>query len=146
MKIAGGALAEPAAATVRAIDARADEASRTVRVRAEVEGLGEVLKPGTFVDVTVSADEPRPVLAVPLAAVRRAAYGDHVFLIGDTAAGEKGPRAQQRFVRTGPVVGRDIIILDGLAPGDRVATEGSFKLRQGSLVQVDDGKPAGPAS
>ena len=46
VKIAGGALAEPAAATVRAIDARADEASRTVRVRAEVEGLGEVLKPG----------------------------------------------------------------------------------------------------
>ncbi len=146
VQIAGGALAEPAMATVRAIDARADEASRTVRVRAEVEGLGEVLKPGTFVDVTVATDAPRPVLAVPLAAVRRAAYGDHVFLIGPAAAGEKGPRAQQRFVRTGPVVGTDIVILGGLATGDRVATEGSFKLRQGSLVQVESGKAAGSGS
>lgn len=142
VKITGGALAEPATATVRAIDSRADEASRTVRVRAEVAGLGELLKPGTFVDVTVGAGTPRTVLAVPLAAVRRAAYGDHVFVIG-TTEGKKGPRAQQRFVRTGPVVGTDIIILDGLAAGDRVATEGSFKLRQGSLVQVADGKAAG---
>lgn len=143
VQIAGGALAGPATATVRAVDSRADEASRTVRVRAEVAGLGEVLKPGEFVDVTVAAESPRPVLAVPLAAVRRAAYGDHVFVIGAAAAGEKGPRAEQRFVRTGPVVGTDIIILDGLAAGDRVATEGSFKLRQGSLVQVADGKAAG---
>lgn len=141
--IAGGALTGPVAATVRAIDSRADEASRTVRVRAEVAGLGEVLKPGAFVDVTVAPEAPRPVLAVPLAAVRRAAYGDHVFVIGTPAAGEKGPRAEQRFVRTGPVVGTDIVILDGLAAGDRVATEGSFKLRQGSLVQVADGKAAG---
>ena len=142
VRISGGALAKPVTATVRAIDARADEASRTVRLRAEVQGLGERLKPGAFVDVTVAAGEPRPVLAVPLAAVRRAAFGDHVFLVGTAAPGEKGPRAEQRFVRTGPVVGDDIIILDGLAAGDRVATEGSFKLRQGSLVQV--GKAAPP--
>jgi membrane fusion protein (multidrug efflux system) len=143
VRIAGGALAGPVTATVRAIDSRADEASRTVRVRAEVADRGEALKPGTFVDVTVAAEAPRQVLAVPLAAVRRAAYGDHVFVIGAAAAGEKGPRAEQRFVRTGPMVGTDIIILDGLAAGDRVATEGSFKLRQGSLVQVAEGKAAG---
>ncbi len=146
VQISGGALASPAVATVRAIDARADEASRTVRVRAEVAGLGEVLKPGEFVDVTVGVAAPREVLAVPLAAVRRAAYGDHVFVVGAAAANEKGPRAEQRFVRTGPVVGSDIIVLDGLAAGDRVATEGSFKLRQGSLVQIVDGKAAGAGS
>jgi len=145
VRIAGGALAAPATATVRAIDARADEASRTVRIRAEVEGQGEVLKPGAFVDVTIAAEAPRAVLAVPLAAVRRAAYGDHVFVIGAPAAGDKGPRAEQRFVRTGPVVGADIVILDGLAAGERVATEGSFKLRQGSLVQVTDGEAAAGA-
>lgn len=146
VQISGGALAGPAAATVRAIDARADEASRTVRLRAEVAGLGTVLKPGEFVDVTVGVAAPREVLAVPLAAVRRAAYGDHVFVIGTAAADDKGPRVEQRFVRTGPVVGSDIVILDGLAAGDRVATEGSFKLRQGSLVQVTAGKAAGAGS
>jgi membrane fusion protein (multidrug efflux system) len=139
VRISGGTLPAPATAVVRAIDARADEASRTVRVRAEVAGLGDAVKPGAFVDVTVASEAARQVLAVPLAAVRRAAYGDHVFVIGTAAAGEKGPRAEQRFVRTGPVVGGDIVILDGLAVGERVATEGSFKLRQGALVQVAEG-------
>jgi len=146
VQVSGGGLAAAATATVRAVDARADEASRTVRVRAEVAVAGEQLKPGTFVDVTVAAEAPRSVLAIPLAAVRRAAYGDHVFVIGAAAPGEKGPRAEQRFVRTGPVVGTDIVILDGLAPGDRVATEGSFKLRQGSLVQVAGAPAPDPAS
>ncbi len=142
VRVAGGALVEPATAIVRAIDARADEASRTVRVRAEVEGLSDVLKPGTFVDVTVATSEVRTVLAVPLAAVRRAAYGDHVFVIGAAAAGDKGPRAEQRFIRTGPPTGSDIIVLDGLAAGEQVATAGSFKLRQGSLVRITAGDSA----
>lgn len=142
VRIAGGGLATPVTATVRAVDARADEASRTVRVRAETPMAaadGTVLKPGMFVEVTVGAAAARSVLAVPMAAVRRAAYGDHVYVIGAPAEGEKGPRAEQRFVRTGPVVGGDIVIVDGLAVGERVATEGSFKLRQGSLVKVTDG-------
>jgi len=147
VRISGGGLEAPIAATVRAVDARADEASRTVRVRAEApvaDRGGTPLKPGMFVEVTVGAAAARSVLAVPMAAVRRAAYGDHVYVIGAPAEGEKGPRAEQRFVRTGPVVGGDIVVLDGLAAGERVATEGSFKLRQGSLVQVTDG--AAPAA
>ena len=44
---------------------------------------------------------------------------------------------------TGMLIDLIGVRLDGLAAGDRVATEGSFKLRQGSLVQVADGKAAG---
>jgi membrane fusion protein (multidrug efflux system) len=136
VRLSGGALRNDAEAVVRAIDARADEASRTVRLRAEASGLGAEARPGAFVDVTVASTSPRQVLAVPVAALRRAAYGDHVFLIGATPDGGPELRAEQRFVKAGPVVGREIVILDGLAAGDRVATEGSFKLRQGSLVRV----------
>lgn len=143
VRLSGAALPAPADAVVRAVDARADESSRTVRVRAEATGLASGVKPGAFVDVTVAAATSREVLAVPLAAVRRAAYGDHVFLIPASAAAD-GLRAEQRFVETGPVVGTDIVILKGLAAGDRVATEGSFKLRQGSLVSVADPAAAAP--
>jgi hypothetical protein len=38
-----------------------------------------------------------------------------------------------------------VIILDGLADGERVATSGSFKLRPDALVSVVD-KPAAQAS
>src|SRR5262245_42753977 len=143
VRLSGGALRDGGAeAVVRAIDARADEASRTVRVRAEASGLGAEAKPGGFVDVTVASTSPRDVLVVPVAAVRRAAYGDHVFLIAAGGDGAGELRAEQRFVATGPVLGTEGVILDGLAAGDRVASEGSFKLRQGSVVRV--APPTGP--
>src|SRR5262245_24331608 len=142
VRLSGGALRNEAEAVVRAIDARADETSRTVRLRAEASGLGAEAKPGAFVDVTVASTSPRQVLVVPVAAVRRAAWGDHVFLIVAGGDGGQELRAEQRFVATGPVLGREIVVLDGLAPGDRVASEGSFKLRQCSLVRV--AAPPGP--
>jgi len=101
------------------------------------------------VDVKVAAAAAQAALAVPLAAVRRAAYGDHVYVIGKAGRDGRGLRAEQRFVQTGPVVGTDIIIVKGLAEGEQVATEGSFKLSQGSLVRIADpapqsgGKPPG---
>src|SRR5262245_4023169 len=142
VRLSGGSLQGDAEAVVRAIDARADEASRTVRVRAEARGLGAEAKPGGFVDVTVASTSPREVLVVPVAAVRRAAWGDHVFLIVAGGDGGQELRAEQRFVATGPVLGTEGVILDGLAAGDRVASEGSFKLRQGSVVRV--APPTGP--
>jgi membrane fusion protein (multidrug efflux system) len=134
--LSGGTLTAPAPAKIIAIDARADETSRNVRVRAEGTGLGEQLKPGSFVDVQAKVGAARKALAVPLSAVRRAAYGDHVFLVGEPKNGDKGPRAMQRFVRTGAVVAQDIVVLQGLALGDRVAATGAFKLRENALVNV----------
>ncbi|MCC7330598.1 MAG: efflux RND transporter periplasmic adaptor subunit [Gammaproteobacteria bacterium] len=135
--LAGNGLPVGATAIIRAIDARVDEASRTVRVRAEAPAAA-TLRPGAFVDVTVAATAPRDVLAVPLAAVRRAAFGDHVYVVRENPQDPQGLTAEQRFVRTGPTLGEEVVILDGLAAGERVATEGSFKLRQGSRVRIPE--------
>ncbi len=70
-----------------------------------------------------------------MTAVRRAAFGEHVYMLSE----EDGVlRARQRIVRTGPVSGQDVVVLDGLAEGDRIAGAGSFKLREGLLVQVTE--------
>ncbi|MBW7931600.1 MAG: efflux RND transporter periplasmic adaptor subunit, partial [Gammaproteobacteria bacterium] len=53
VRLSGNGLPAGTTAVIRAIDARADEASRTVRVRAETP-IVETLRPGTFVDVTVA--------------------------------------------------------------------------------------------
>jgi membrane fusion protein (multidrug efflux system) len=42
----------------------------------------------------------------------------------------------------GDVVGDEVIIREGVAPGEQVATSGSFKLRDGVLVQVQEPAPA----
>jgi len=135
-----------AAAEIIADDASVDGANRTVRFRALARGLGEALRPGGFVDVTAAVAPPQPVLFVPLTAVRRAPYGQLVYVL-DEAEGEL--RARQRIVKTGPVQGSEIAILDGLDEGELVAAEGSFKLREGLLVQIggtDDAAPAADAS
>ena len=94
-----------------------------------------MLRPGAFVDVVVVTAPPQPALLVPLTAVRRAPYGEHVFVLEE----EDGQsRARQRMVHTGPVQGTDIVITDGLAEGELIAGAGSFKLRDGLLVMSAD--------
>jgi membrane fusion protein (multidrug efflux system) len=116
-------------------DASVDGSSRTVRFRARVSGLGEVLRPGMFVDVVAATSAPQPTLFAPLTAVRRAPFGQYVFVLGED---EGKLRARQRVVRTGPVQGSDIAIVEGLAEGELIAGAGSFKLREGVLVTVDN--------
>jgi membrane fusion protein, multidrug efflux system len=121
------------AATIVAEDAEVDGGSRSVRFRAMASGLGDALRPGSFVDVTAVTAPPRETLFVPLTAVRRASFGEHVYLLSE----EDGVlRARQRIIRTGPVAGQDVVVLDGLAEEDVIAGAGSFKLREGLLVQV----------
>lgn len=130
------------AARIIAEDNSADGNNRSIRFRAVAAGLGERLRPGTFVDVTVRTSEPRKAIMVPLAAVRRSPNGQHVFVLVD----EEGKlRARMRTVETGAVEGNEIAIEKGLAVGERIAASGSFKLRDGLLVDTGEA-PAAPAS
>jgi membrane fusion protein, multidrug efflux system len=123
-----------ASAEIMAEDASVDAENRAVRFRAIARGLGETLRPGAFVDVAAVTAPPQPALLVPLTAVRRAPYGEHVFVLVE----EDGQtRARQRVVQTGTVQGTDIVITDGLVEGELIAGAGSFKLRDGLLVSAD---------
>lgn len=129
----GGATAE-----ILAEDASVDGANRSVRFRALAKGLGETLRPGGFVDVIAATAPPLPSLFVPLTAVRRAPYGEMVYVLVE----EDGKlRARQRVVKTGAVEGGDIAILEGLSESDLIAAAGSFKLREGLLVNVASEAP-----
>lgn len=122
-----------ASAKVVAEDDSIDGSDRAVRFRAVAAGLGATLRPGTFLDVSVQTSKPRDTIVVPLTALRRSPNGQFVFVVVD----EQGKqRARQRQVDTGPVQGGDIVIEKGLAAGELVATSGSFKLRDGLLVQA----------
>src|SRR5690606_936371 len=62
-------------------------------------------------------------------------HGDHVFVLAEV---DGQGRAQVRRVAAGPITGDSVIILSGLDAGERIAASGSFKLRDGALVQVAD--------
>ena len=132
--MATGELLGPAPVAIRvvAVDAAVNNDTRNVRIRSIVDNRDDHLRPGMSIQIRVPVDQPRPVVVVPATAVRRASYGDQVFVI---VPGENGSfRAKQQFIKLGPTLEHDIIVSEGLKPGDEVAAAGSFKLRDGGLV------------
>jgi membrane fusion protein (multidrug efflux system) len=134
VRVISGATATEIPARVVAVDARVDPTTRNAVVRAELPDLALLPSPGSSVRVLVPIGPTRDAVVVPVSALRKGPGGDHVFVI---AAGKDGKtRAQLRLVTAGPVLGDEIIIVDGLAAGERVAASGSFKLRDAALVAV----------
>lgn len=127
--------AEPIPARIVAIDARVDPATRNAVVRARIEE-DRAPSPGASVRVRVPVGPPQQAVAVPVNALRKGPEGDHVFVIAADKDGKS--RAYTRAVESGPVVGGDIVIEQGLAPSEQVAASGSFKLREGVLVAISD--------
>lgn len=138
---------DPKRVEVVAIDAAANPTTRNVRLRAVVDNKEQKLSPGMFVDVRVPVGAEQQVVVAPLTAVRRASFGDHVFIVrsvpDEKDSSKKVLRAFQAFIKTGPTLGEDIIVLDGLKEGDELASEGSFKLREGAMVMPAGAAPAG---
>ncbi|HEX6135743.1 MAG TPA: efflux RND transporter periplasmic adaptor subunit [Longimicrobiales bacterium] len=120
-------------ARIEAVDARVDETTRTRDVRARL--TGDVMPaPGASVRVIVPVGPEAGAVMVPASALRRGPQGDHVFVLATDSAGST--RARLRPVQAGPLVGNDIVILDGLEAGEHVAASGSFKLRPDALVMI----------
>ena len=122
-----------------AINPDLDAVTRSVRVRAKFANDGELLRAGMFARVSVILPEEQPVLVVPSTAVMSAPYGDSVFVITpDDKPGSTNLVAQQKFVRTGRMHGDFISVETGLKAGDKVATAGLFKLRNGISVRENN--------
>ena len=126
----------PTAARIVALDARIDSTTRNAMVRARIEHAANAPAPGASVRVRIPVGPAGKAVAVPVSALRKGPEGDHVFVL---TADQKGKtRAHVRTVRSGTVLGDDVLIHSGLQAGEQVATSGSFKLREGVLVAVAD--------
>ena len=132
--VSAGNEAAPIPARIVAIDARVDRTTRNASVRARIADASHLATPGASVRVLVPAGAPRRSVAVPVSALRKGPGGDHVFVIAPDEGGK--PRAHLRPVRSGSVVGDEVMIEEGLGAGEQVATSGSFKLREAVLVTV----------
>ncbi len=127
-------------ATIVAIDARMDPSTRSAMIRAQVADATKVPPPGASVQVRVPVGPPQKFIAVGVSALRRGPEGDHVFTMVPDKEGK--PRAHLQPVEVGATQGDLVLIEKGLKAGDQVATNGSFKLREGVLVVGAPAKPA----
>lgn len=123
--------------TVKAVDPAIDPVTRAIKVRAEIPSAqAKTLRSGMFANVELVLPQQKKYVIMPVNGVMHASYGNSVYII-------ENKKARQAFVRTGPTHGDFIAILDGLKPGDEVATAGAYKLRNGAGVNVNNSVDAG---
>lgn len=122
--------------TLDSIDARVDQDTRNILVRAKIPNPDAALLPGMFANVAVIAGAAGDFVTVPRTAVTYSLYGDSVYVVKQEP-GEDAATVERRFVRTGDVREDRVAILEGVAPGEVVVTSGQLKLQPGGNVQVD---------
>jgi len=108
--------------------------TRTIRVRAELENLELLLKPGMYVDVDVKIQTGRKVLAIPTSAVLETGNRRVVWVKAGPTTFE--PRAVDMGIKGGDFWE----VLSGLAEGEEVVSSGGYLLD--SEAQFRLGKPA----
>ncbi|MGH6618426.1 MAG: efflux RND transporter periplasmic adaptor subunit, partial [Alphaproteobacteria bacterium] len=155
--------------TIESIDAKVNQATRNVLVRARTDNTEARLVPGMFANVNVISGAPQQVVTLPRTAVTYSLYGDSVYIVVPSAAAGEKPDApsaggtpgeakaeetpgaakpaepqlvvDRRFVRVGEARGGRVSIAEGVKPGEQVVVAGQLKLQPQAHVQVDNSTP-----
>jgi multidrug efflux system membrane fusion protein len=118
------------------IDNQINATTATIAYKARFDNADEALWPGQFVNIRLLLQVRRHALTVPLTAVVRGPEGAYAFLVGADQV------AQKRPIKVG-FADKSVAIVDsGLAAGDRVVTDGQYRIEAGSRVDVLAPPPA----
>ncbi len=127
---------------ITAINPEIDSTTRNVRIQATLANPDGRLRPGMFVTVDAFLDESQQVLLIPAAAVMHAPFGNSVYIVEEgKAAGPDDAKAlvvRQQFVRLGQRRGDFVAATEGVQAGERIVATGTFKLRPGMPVMIDN--------
>lgn len=125
---------------IESVNSKVDPASRNVQVRASLSNADHRLIPGMFASVAIDAGSASTQVTLPQTAITYNPYGDTVYVVeqGKGPDGKSIATVQQRFVKLGATRGDQVAVLSGLAPGDEVVSAGQMKLRNGTVVVVDN--------
>lgn len=133
---------------IAAVDARVNQDTRNLLVRAEFPNPDHKLLPGMFANVDVTTGAPIDVLTLPRTAIVFSLYGDNIFVVkpappkaGEAQAAARDAKpdliVERRFVRVGKTRGERVAIQEGVSAGELVVTSGQIKLQPNSPVVVD---------
>lgn len=111
------------------ISPAADLKTRTFEVKVNVPNPDHRLLPGMIATVEVDSGVGGKRIVLPQYVLVTARSGNGVFVV-------QGGRARWRPVRVGPIVGSQIVIEDGISPGDEVVVTGHRELADGDAVIV----------
>ena len=100
-----------------------DASTRTVKARAEIDNAPAKLKPEMFATIFITTEIASDVLAIPEEAVQT--YGDKKIVFIDKGNGI----FERREVSVGRQIDSFYEIINGVKPGEKIVTKGSFPLK-----------------
>jgi HlyD family secretion protein len=122
---------EPVEGKVTVISPALDPNSTTVEVWLEAKNPKQLLKPGTSVQLSLTAQTVKDALVVPASSVTTAPDATTAVMV----AGADG-RAHQQVVKVGIRNGDDVQILDGLTANDKVVSTGAYGLPDKTKIKI----------
>lgn len=117
---------------ISVIDRAVDPQTGTLRVRLTFPNPEHRLRSGMSATLRLLATSDQAVL-IPFKAVTEQ-LGEFFVYVADSS------KVSQRKVALGTQIGRDIIIRDGLKPGEVIVVEGVQNLREGSAIDIAQSK------
>jgi multidrug efflux system membrane fusion protein len=112
------------------IDNQINPNTATINFKGVFDNATHVLWPGQFVNVRAEIDVRRNVVAVPITVVQQGPNGPYAFVVGPDRI------VQKRTIKVGVMNKTTAVIDSGLAPGERVVTDGQYRIQAGSLVEA----------
>lgn len=116
--------------TVLLIDNIINQATDTMRLKATFANDDEQLWPGQYVNARVLVETQRGVLAVPSAAVQRGPQGLFAWVVTARDTVEARP------LQVGATTGDTTVVVTGLGEGERVVTDGHYRLQRGGPISI----------
>lgn len=124
--------------TIQFADNQVNAATGTIAVYADFPNSGGLLLPGQYVTALLAAAEEIPLPTIPAAALMRTRDGEQVYVLG------ADNRVEVRAVQSGPAVGAELTIHQGLTDGEIVIVSGLQKVKAGMQVTPVQEAPASP--
>ena len=116
--------------TVQFSEVIVDQGTGTVTVRARFPNPQSILLPGMYVTAQFAQAIQTSAILVPQQAVTRDPQGNAtLFVVGP------GNRAVQRTIVADRTIGTSWVVTQGLAPGEKVITQGTANLKDGAPIK-----------
>src|SRR5262244_1767060 len=128
-----------ATGTLLLVDNTIDQASATIRLKAMFPNEDDKLWPGEFVNARLLLEIRKDAVVVPSAAIQRGPEGLFVWIVNANGLAETRP------IEVGPAYDKLTIVTSGLSGGERIVTDGQYKLQRSVPVSITSAPVAGSA-
>jgi len=129
-----------ATGTLQTVDNQIDPTTGTVKLKAIFQNDDETLFPNQFVNIGLLLSTLHNATLVPQSGVQRGAPGTYVYVIGPQQT------VSVRKITLGPGDANNIVVTQGLKPGEQVVIDGADKLKDGAKVLLRQSTSNAPAA